>query len=529
MIDLVQNSYDQAAKLSLKLLIESYRKNLWKDQKVVNGISYGCLSKNKKICRMACSFFLITNYRPDDDVDDEDQDTKKNEINKLLTSKLPKKKKAELKATLKSLERKSNRRNVNTSQTDFFPIDLLYDPQSFADNLFHKVKSSSERFEIKALMICLTARLIGRHKLVITNFYPFIQKYIHPKQIELPKMLAALCEACHDRVPPDDIKAVTSKVIENFVNESGNPENITMGLNTIREMCIRMPYAIDEKQLSYLVDFRSFKNKSVTAAARSLINSFRDIYPNLLQPKLRGLSKPEEGHGFGEITINQNVEGINLIDETGDITKEQILDDSDLKKIKLLTAKEEARKMGKMKGKDIQKIIGETMDELKDKLLGKRPNSDSDISNSDGLEGEEQENSEDAVESDITDSNMDEKSVISEEPIDNEQPEEDEPESDNQGFIDEGVINTFKKTRRQKFMDEQLEEKEKYVHHRKEKTGSTTNKEKLKSKPFMMTLPKRKDNMKKAYKPIKERIHDSKKGKKVREGKIMVHKKVKVR
>ena len=141
-------------------------------------------------------------------------------------------------------------------------------------------------------------------------------------------------------------------------------------------------------------------------------------------------------------------------------------------------------------------------------------------------DGGEKENSEEAEESDISDSNMDEQSEVSDLAQDEQIDEEQEP--DDQGFIDEGVINTFKKTRKQKFMDAKVEEKEKYVHHRKEKTGSTTNKEKLKSKPYMMTLPKRKESMKKAYRPIKERMQDLKKGKKVREGKIKVHKKVKV-
>ena len=49
-----------------------------------------------------------------------------------------------------------------------------------------------------------------------------------------------------------------------------------------------MPLALDESQIEQLVEFRYMKNQSVRAAAKSLVNFFRDVCPQLLPKKLRG-------------------------------------------------------------------------------------------------------------------------------------------------------------------------------------------------------------------------------------------------
>jgi len=49
-----------------------------------------------------------------------------------------------------------------------------------------------------------------------------------------------------------------------------------------------MPLALDEGQIEYLCLFRTFKHKSVSAAAKSLINYFRDVCPELLPKKMMG-------------------------------------------------------------------------------------------------------------------------------------------------------------------------------------------------------------------------------------------------
>ncbi len=60
------------------------------------------------------------------------------------------------------------------------------------------------------------------------------------------------------------------------------------------------------------------------------------------------------------------------------------------------------------------------------------------------------------------------------------------------GFINPNNLLTYKKRYREKIEELRNQQKEKYEHRRKEKAGGKTNKEKLKSKPLMMVLSKRK-------------------------------------
>ncbi len=107
-----------------------------------------------------------------------------------------------------------------------------------------------------------------------------------------------------------------------------------------------------------------------------------------------------------------------------------------------------------------------------------------------------------------------------------------EDEGNNQGFIDVGDIDTFKKPKRERIKEAiALQVKETHKHVPKRKTGSTTNTEKLKNKPYMMVQPKKKHDILRAkYKSIKERIREmQKKSRKVRKGKLKVQRKIYIR
>lgn len=97
-----------------------------------------------------------------------------------------------------------------------------------------------------------------------------------------------IIESCHDLVPPEDIKPIIEKIINNYVTDYCSAQHITIGLNATREILTRMPLALDAAQVEYMVDFRQNKNKSVRAAAKSLINFFRDVCPQLLPKKYVG-------------------------------------------------------------------------------------------------------------------------------------------------------------------------------------------------------------------------------------------------
>jgi protein SDA1 len=200
----------------------------------------------------------------------------------------------------------------------------------------------------------LISRLIGRHSLILQQFYPFLLRYLqsHEKD-KIVEIFAMIIESCHELVPPEEIKPIIEKIITNFITEYCNNKHITIGLNSIREILLRMPLALDEAQIEYLVNFRTFRNSSVVSAAKSLINFFRDVCPQLLPKKFRGRFTNEDGGDnkkedmfFGKQKLNYDVDGIELLarhegyDNVESLTTTRVLNDEDFRKIKILKMRE---------------------------------------------------------------------------------------------------------------------------------------------------------------------------------------------
>ena len=87
-------------------------------------------------------------------------------------------------------------------------------------------------------------------------------------------------------------------IANNFITERNSSEVIAVGLNSIREICARCPLAMTEHLLGDLVEYRSYRDKTVTAAARSLIQLFRDKNPQMLHRRMRG--RPTEESAAAE-------------------------------------------------------------------------------------------------------------------------------------------------------------------------------------------------------------------------------------
>ena len=58
-------------------------------------------------------------------------------------------------------------------------------------------------------------------------------------------------------------------------------------LNAVREMCVRCPLVMTSDLLQDLASYKSYRDKSVMMAARSLIHLYRDANPELLKRKDR--------------------------------------------------------------------------------------------------------------------------------------------------------------------------------------------------------------------------------------------------
>jgi protein SDA1 len=111
-----------------------------------------------------------------------------------------------------------------------------------------------------------------------------------------------IVESCHPLVPPEDVKPLLDKIIDNYVTEFCQNQHITVGINTIREILSRMPLALEPSQIDYLCMFRNHKNKSVCAATKSLINYFRDVCPELLPKRHVGrFTEIDESNALNQI------------------------------------------------------------------------------------------------------------------------------------------------------------------------------------------------------------------------------------
>lgn len=275
----------KAARKTLNIMIILYKKKIWNDSKTINAIGSAIKSQDPKIVLAACQFFL-SEYEEDqnDSSDEEELDNLKNKY-KLLgkaNNRKTKARKHKLKMLMKSIDRREKRKAKVIINKDFMPIDLVNDPTAFADQLFSKLKSLKENFNLKTALMRLIGRVIGRHKLLISNFYSFILNYMNPSQKELPTILAALIESCHDAIPPSELQPVIEKLFDSFVSEAHPAQYITIGLNALREICERCPYVLEKDKFIMINNLKEYKNKSVCNAARSMINLYKEINSNVL-------------------------------------------------------------------------------------------------------------------------------------------------------------------------------------------------------------------------------------------------------
>lgn len=117
-------------------------------------------------------------YESDDD-DSSDEEDKKLLLGRYKgTKKLTKNRQSKLDRAIKQHKRKEKRRNKVKTYTDFLPIDLINDSQSFVEKLFNKLRKSNDRYEVKLLMMRLISRMIGRHQLMLLQFYPHVLRYL---------------------------------------------------------------------------------------------------------------------------------------------------------------------------------------------------------------------------------------------------------------------------------------------------------------------------------------------------------------
>lgn len=181
------------------------------------------------------------------------------------------------------------KRQSEITSANFPALQLLNDPQTFAEKLYDILNKYDKRFSLdhKILMMQLLARVMGSHKLCVLGFYTYIVKYLTYHQLRIPAILVALAQSVHEYTPPDAVTPVVHKIAQEFVHPGVGGEVIAAGLNSIREVCRRQPWAMEEDLLGDLIEYRKSKDKAVISAARGLLHLFREVNPGMLKRRER--------------------------------------------------------------------------------------------------------------------------------------------------------------------------------------------------------------------------------------------------
>ncbi|XP_072261611.1 protein SDA1 homolog [Pyxicephalus adspersus] len=318
MYTMLRDSNAIAAKISLDVMIELYRRNIWNDAKTVNVITTACFSKVTKILVAAIQFFLgKDDEKKDSDSESEDEGpTARDLMVRYSTGKKNTKNKKKLEKAMKVL--KKHKKKKRPEVYNFSAIHLIHDPQEFAEKLLKELENSKERFEVKIMLMDLISRLVGIHELFLFNFYPFIQRFLQPHQREVTKILLFAAQATHHLVPPEIAQSVLMTIANNFVTDRNSGEVMTVGINAIKELTARCPLAMTEDLLQDLAQYKTHKDKNVCMSARALIQLFRALDPKMLQKKFRG--KPTEAsveakiHAYGELVAKDYIPGAEVLE-----------------------------------------------------------------------------------------------------------------------------------------------------------------------------------------------------------------------
>ncbi|KAL2099698.1 hypothetical protein ACEWY4_004092 [Coilia grayii] len=319
MYTMLRDSNPMAAKISLDVMVELYKRNIWNNAKTVNVITTACFSKVTKILVAGLKFFLGKDEDEKKDSDSESENegpTSRDLMVRYNTGKKTSKNKKKMEKAMKVL--KKHKKKKQAEVFNFSAIHLIHDSQDFSEKLFKQLETSNERFEVKIMMMELISRLVGIHELLLLNYYPFLQRFLQPHQREVTKILLCAAQSSHQLVPPEIMESVVMTIANNFVTDRNSGEVMTVGINAIKEVVTRCPLAMNEDLLQDLTQYKSHKDKNVVMSARGLIQLFRSLNPHMLHRKDRG--KPTESsteakiQNYGELGAKDHIPGAEVLE-----------------------------------------------------------------------------------------------------------------------------------------------------------------------------------------------------------------------
>ncbi|XWS69123.1 hypothetical protein CRYUN_Cryun04dG0152600 [Craigia yunnanensis] len=319
LLALLQQEDEARAKGSLITLCQLHQKKVWFDDRTANAICMACFHSSSRIMIAALSFLLDYEKIENDDEDtdassSEDEMTQKPQVairketvykaHHKGTAASKKKKKAKLQRAIRSMKRQQCLSSESSTYSYYSPLYHLKDTQGFVEKLFSRLQTCNERFEVKMMMLKLIARTVGLHRLILLNFYPFLQRYVQPHQKYITNLqkqfrhvmicflwFPATNSILFKQVPPDAVEPLFQQIVNQFVHDHSRPEAIAVGLNVIREICLRMPLV----KLS--------------------------VCPSLLVKKDRGrpVDPKARPKAYGEVNFLSNVPDIELLEHEDEI------------------------------------------------------------------------------------------------------------------------------------------------------------------------------------------------------------------
>ncbi|KAF2466471.1 SDA1-domain-containing protein [Lindgomyces ingoldianus] len=312
---------------AVKITRELWKRQIWADAKAVEIMKEASLAENEKVITGGVRFFLGGDKEREEAADESSDDDENIDMSKLRhqanINKKTKKKEKELRKAAATVKRKEKKKNA-PHPLNFSALHLLHDPQGFAETLFSRhVQNAKSKLSLdsKLLVLQLVSRLVGLHKLTVISLYSYFLKYLTPRQASVTSFLACLAQSTHSLVPPDVLEPLIQKIANEFVSEAAAAEVAAAGLNSIREICVRQPLAMNDTLLQDLVMYRKSKDKGVMMAAKGLLSLYREVGAELLKKRDRGKdatiglrSGEIKERRFGEEEAGE-IEGIELLEK----------------------------------------------------------------------------------------------------------------------------------------------------------------------------------------------------------------------
>ncbi|KEG14813.1 protein SDA1, partial [Trypanosoma grayi] len=317
------------ARCAEMVMIDLYRRRVWANERTVEVLTQACFSRHTAILRTALRFFLLQMPKIaslDDADDDAGEEADPGRAiskmkQKLKIVKKTSKRQRILKREMKSVKRKYDKEEKEEemlAKQHVDPVRLLRNPQQFVERLLARLQKTTERFDVRILYLNVIARTVSEHEVVHLPLYAFLERYMEPSQLHATQLLALSVMCVHRMVPPDALEPLVKAIANHFVSDRASPDAITVGLNTIREICKRQPLAMNAVLLKDLAEYKSQRgDRGVMMAARALIQLYRDVYPELLPAKYRGsrsgTAEDKPAPVYGKEQVYTDVPGLDLL------------------------------------------------------------------------------------------------------------------------------------------------------------------------------------------------------------------------